>query len=168
MALLGFLWLLIAEQYLEARSQTEFIYLTCVNCSVVVRIRAIGLHQTGNVSSKVGRECVNRGFIYLQFWYKISKIICCNIRILLVLSMTSHNLTTDNSLGIKITPNSGQDCLFVAFSQHIEIEATTTTTTDSSSTIRCGTTTVTFRSTLLQQTENTFSLPISKVFYKVL
>lgn len=43
------------------RNQTH--PLTCVNCSVVVKSRAMGLKKTGSVSSKVGRECVNNGFM---------------------------------------------------------------------------------------------------------
>lgn len=39
--------------------------LTCVICSVVVKSLAIGLQHTGNVSNRVGREWVNKGFIYL-------------------------------------------------------------------------------------------------------
>lgn len=43
------------------------IYIrTCVSCSVVVSKRATGLQHTGKVSSSVGRECVNSGFIYLR------------------------------------------------------------------------------------------------------
>jgi hypothetical protein len=37
---------------------------TCVICSVVVRILAIGLQHTGSVSSRVGRACVRNGFMY--------------------------------------------------------------------------------------------------------
>lgn len=49
--------------------QSAFIAIytrTCVSCSVVVSKRATGLQHTGKVSSSVGRECVNSGFIYLE------------------------------------------------------------------------------------------------------
>lgn len=37
---------------------------TCVICSVVVSILAMGLQHTGSVSSRVGRACVRNGFMY--------------------------------------------------------------------------------------------------------
>lgn len=59
------------------RSESESSFLVCpicVNCSVVVRRRAIGVRNDGNVSNKVGREFVKNGFIYLKkerFKYEI-------------------------------------------------------------------------------------------------
>jgi hypothetical protein len=44
------------EEYVDAN--------TCVICSVVVRILAMGLQHTGSVSSRVGRACVRNGFMY--------------------------------------------------------------------------------------------------------
>jgi hypothetical protein len=38
---------------------------TCVICSVVVSILAMGLQHTGSVSNRVGRACVRNGFMYL-------------------------------------------------------------------------------------------------------
>ena len=55
--------------------EERFSVHTCVSCSVVVSRRASGLKQTGSVSSNVGREWVNRGFIYLKIGTKLELVI---------------------------------------------------------------------------------------------
>lgn len=51
------------------RSESESSFLVCpdcVNCSVVVNIRATGVRNEGKVSKRVGREFVKKGFMYLK------------------------------------------------------------------------------------------------------
>lgn len=70
-------WTNVVDEMFSNNAAMEecFSVHTCVSCSVVVSRRASGLKQTGSVSSNVGREWVNRGFIYLKMGIQLELVI---------------------------------------------------------------------------------------------